>query len=221
MPSKLGQQLNALIRGQQAQPSSGQTKADEIRGYYKQGLQQIRGDRNMHPDRRRIEIAQLYATTQAALKQVQEKQRHQDHDTFTKLERQLWGYDDVRALAPDRATADTAIRDAQDRAAKLTKPDQAAHALAQAEQAGDTVLARAIAHHAHHRDWDDVVADYLSTRPTAADRYQQAGQIYHRNNTPAGAMSHSFIGALGKPEELRGLTDKDIQAMADPQDSAA
>ncbi|MET7294911.1 hypothetical protein ABZS79_22735 [Streptomyces griseoloalbus] len=221
MPTEHGKLMNNLINGAKPQPTRGQQKADEIRGYYKQGLQQIRGNRNMHPDRRRIEIAQLYATTQAALKQVRDEQAKADQETFTKLERQLWGYDDVRALAPDRATIDTAIRDAQDRAAKLTKADQAARALAEAEQAGDTVLARAIAHQAHQRDWDDVVGDYLSTRPKAAERYQQAGEIYVRNNTPAGAVTHSFIGALGKPEELSGLDEKDITAMAEPQDSAA
>ncbi|MFK4023140.1 hypothetical protein [Streptomyces albogriseolus] len=219
MPTDHGKQMNNLIRGAKPPATTGQQKADEIRGYYKQGLQQIRGDRHMHPDRRRIEVAQLYATTQAALKQVRDQQAKTDRETFAKLERQLWGYDDVRATAPDRATIDTAIRDAQDRAAKLTKPEQAARALAEAEQAGDSVLARAIAHQAHQRDWDDVVGDYLATRPTAAERYQQAGEIYLRNNTPAGAVSHSFIGALGKPEELSGLDDKTIQSMADPQDT--
>jgi hypothetical protein len=221
MPSKLGQQMNDLIRGHQQQPTTGQQKADEIRGYYKQGLQQIRGNRNMHPERRRVEIAQLYATTQAALKKVRDDQAKTDRETFTKLERQLWGYDDVRATAPDRATIDTAIRDAQDRAAKLTKADQAARALDEAEQAGDAVLARAIAHHAHKRDWDDVVAGYLSTRPTAAENYQQAAAIYLRQNTPSGAVAHSFLGALGKPEELRGLGATDIQARADPGETAA
>ncbi|MEY9489058.1 putative membrane protein [Streptomyces calvus] len=221
MPTEHGKQMNNLIHSAKPQPSHGQQKADEIRDLYKQGLQQLRGARNMHPDRRRIEIAQLYTTTQAALKRVRDDQAKTDQETFTKLERQLWGYDDVRATAPDRATIDTAIRDAQDRAAKLTKPEQAARALAEAEQAGDTVLARAIAHQAHQRDWDDIVGGYLASRPTAAQRYQQAAEIYVRNNTPAGAVTHSFIGALGKPEELRGLDDKDITAMADPQDSAA
>lgn len=216
--------MNTLVRGRQAQPTTGQQRADEIRAMYKQGLQELRGTRDMHPERRRVEIARLYATTQAALKKVRTDQANTDRETFAKLERQLWGYDDVRASALDsaaRAAVDSGIRDAQDRAAQIKKADQAARALAEAEQAGDHVLARAIAKRAHDRDWDDVVAGYLATRPTAAERYQQAGEIYQRLHTPSGAVGHSLMSALGKPEELRGLSAADIEAMADPGESAA
>ncbi|MGW2232504.1 hypothetical protein [Streptomyces sp. NPDC001759] len=222
MPTKTGQQMNTLIRGNRTQPTTGQNKADEIRAYYKQGLQQLRGTRNMHPDTRRVEIARLYATTQAALKKVQREQAQADTEAFAKLERQLWGYDDVRASAigsADRAAVDGTVRDAQDRAARLKKPGEAARALAAAEQGGDKVLARAIAHRAHTMDWDDVVADYLATRPTDAERYQQAGEIYLRQNTTEGAIAHGFLGALPAPEELRGMKAEEIQSMADPGDT--
>ncbi|MFF9168300.1 MULTISPECIES: hypothetical protein [unclassified Streptomyces] len=224
MPSKLGQQMNTLIRGEQPQPTVGQEKATTIRSLYKQGLQELRGARNMHPERRRVEIAQLYATTQQALRKVLHDQIEADRETFTKLERSLWGFDDVRASAvgsAERAAVDGGIRDAQDRAAKLTKREQAARALAEAEQAGDTVLARAVAKRAHDMDWDDLVADYLSTRPAAAEKYQQAAEIWTRQNTPDGVLAQQHITALGKPEELHGLHEKDIQAMADPGDAAA
>jgi hypothetical protein len=224
MPTKLAQQMNTLIRGQQPQATVGQGKADEIRGLYKQGLQQLRGQRNMHPEARRVEIARLYTTTQAALKQVQQEQAQADRETFTKLERQLWGYDDVRASAigsADRAAVDGTVRDAQDRAAQIKKPSQATRALAEAEQAGDKVLARAIAKRAHDMDWDDVVADYLSSRPAAAERYRQAAEIYTRQHTTGGALEHGFLGSLGTPEELRGMSGKDIEAMAEPGESVA
>jgi hypothetical protein len=224
MPTKLAQQMNTLIRGQRPQATAGQGKADEIRGLYKQGLQQLRGQRNMHPEARRVEIARLHATTQAALRKVQQEQLQADRETFTKLERQLWGYDDVRASAigsTDRAAVDGTVRDAQDRAGRLKKPGDAARALADAEQAGDKVLARAIAKRAHDMDWDDVLGAYLSTRPTDAERYQQAAEIYVRQHTTGGALTHGFLGSLGTPEELRGMSSKDIEAMAEPGDAAA
>ncbi|MEV6662761.1 hypothetical protein [Streptomyces nigra] len=222
MPTDHGKTMNDLIRGQhQQQTTTGQQKADEIRSLYKQGLQQLRGARNMHPEARRVEIARLHATTQAALRKVQQEQLQADRETFTKLERQLWGYDDVRALAPDRATTDTAIRDAQDRAGRLKRPGDAARALADAEQGGDKVLARAIAKRAHDMDWDDVLGAYLSTRPTDNERYQQAAEIHIRQHTTGGAIEHGFLGSLGTPEELRGMSSKDIQAMAEPADAAA
>lgn len=221
MPTENGKQMNDVIRGTKPQATRGQEKAEEIRAYYKRGLQDLRGARNMHPERRRVEIAELYTTTQSSLRQVLQDQVQADRDTFTKLERRLWGYDDIRAFAADRATVDATIRDAQDRAAQIKKPEQAARALAEAEQAGDKVLARAIAKRADDNDWGEVVADYLSSRPGAAELYQQAGDIYHRQTSPQGVMAMQHIAALGKPEELRGMNDKDIQAMTDPQDAVA
>lgn len=222
MPSKHGQQMNQLIRGAQPKPTTGQDKAAEIRSYYKRGLQQIRGDRNMHPDRKRVEAARLYATTQAALRKVQQEQIKADQENWGKLERRLWGYDDVRATASDRATVDGTIRDAADRAAQLKKPGDAARALAQAEQAGDHILARAIGKRANDMDWDDVVHDYLSTRSTAANVYAELCDIHQRQHTPSGVLGQQHIVALGKPEELRDLTDRDIEQLStDPADAAA
>lgn len=226
MPTNHGALMNDLIRSQHrpASTSEGQGKADDIRGYYKQGLQQLRGTRNMHPEARRVEIARLYTTTQAALKKVQQNQLTADRETFAKLERQLWGYDDVRASAygsADRAAVDGTVRDAQDRAARLKKPDEAARALSAAEQGGDKVLARAIAKRAHDMDWSPVVHAYLSTRPTEAERYQQAGEIYARQHTPNGVIAHQFTSALSKPDELRDLSEDDVHAMVDPGGDAA
>lgn len=226
MPTNQASLMNDLIRGQHrpAPPSEGQGKADEIRRYYKQGLQQLRGTRNMHPEARRVAIARLYTTTQAALKKVQQDQLKADHENFAKLERQLWGYDDVRASAygsADRAAVDGTVRDAQDRAARLKEPGDAARALSAAEQGGDKVLARAIAKRAHDMDWSPVVHAYLSTRPTETERYQQAGEIYARQHTPNGVIAHQFSGALAKPDELHDLSNDDVQAMVNPGDDAA
>lgn len=222
MASKLAQYLAEATRAQQAQPTTGSSKSTEIHNLYKRGLQQIRGDRNMHPERKRVEAAQLYTSTRAALAKVKTDQATADSETFAQLERKLWGYDLERATAPDRASIDHTIRDAQDRAAKLTKAEHAAKALQQAEQVGDSILARAIGKRAHDMDWSDVLHDYLSTRPKAADTYQQAGAIWQRYNEPAARMHDSMQYVVHKPDELRGLSERDIQTMtADLGDAAA
>ncbi|WP_432169729.1 hypothetical protein [Streptomyces sp. 1222.5] len=218
MPTKLGQQMNDLIRGQQAEPTAGQQRADEIRDLYKQGLQQLRGTRNMHPDARRVEAAKLYSTTRAALAKVKAEQAETDSKTFAKLEAKLWGLADLRGIATDRASFDTAARDANDRAASLKNESAAARALDQAERAGDQVLARAIAKRCHDMDWDSPVQAYLATRPTAAEDYQQAGAIWQRYNTPDAVVAQQGMAVLGKPEELRGMSEQDITSMAEPGD---
>lgn len=218
----IGQQMSALIRSHRGTPAATSPKAQEIHSMYKRGLQQIRGNRHMHPDRKRIEAARLYETTRNALGKLRKDQADADTKTLTQLERKLWGYDAERALAVDRATLDTTIRDAQDRAAQLKKPEHAARALADAEQAGDHILARAIGKRAHDMDWSDVVHDYLATRPNSATNYQQAGEIWQRHNVTGARMADSMQYVVHKPEELRNLTDKDIEAMtAEPGDAAA
>ncbi|MFI6488265.1 hypothetical protein [Streptomyces sp. NPDC050564] len=224
MTSKHGKQMTQLIRSQtqQAQPTTGSRKSQEIHALYKQGLQHLRGQRNMHPEARRVEIAKLYANTKASLKKVKTDQTAADNQTFAKLERSLWGYDLERATAVDRATLDATIRDAQDRATAIKKHDQAAKALHQAEQAGDHILARAIGKRAHDMDWHDVVHDYLDTRPKAAETYNEAGAIWQRHNDTAARMHDGMQYVVHSPEELRGLTEQDITAMtADPGDAAA
>ncbi|MFD7996286.1 hypothetical protein [Streptomyces mexicanus] len=221
MPSKLAQQMNTLLRGQQQPPTQGSEKSRQIHSMYTQGLQQLRGTRNMHPSARQVEIARLYTTAKLSLAKVMKDQQEADNKTFAQLERQLWGYDLERATAIDRATLDTTIRDAQDRAAKLTKPEHAAKALHEAEQAGDSILARAIAKRAHDNDWDDVLHDYLSTRPSTAEKYQQAGAIWARYNDANTKLHNHMQYVVHAPAELRGLSAADIEAMADPGESAA
>ncbi|GAA1528550.1 hypothetical protein GCM10009730_42260 [Streptomyces albidochromogenes] len=225
MPSKLAQQMNELIRGQQPQPSASQDKSADIRAMYKQGLQQIRGQRNLHPDAKRVETARLYANARAALDKVMRDQIAADTENWGKLERRLWGYDDARAhatTAADRAALDSTIRDAADRAAQIKKPSDAAHALKQAEQAGDQILARAIGKRACDMDWDDVLGDYLGTRSSASTVYLEMCEIHQRQQTANGALAQRFAASLAKPDELRDLDDNAIEQMtADPGDAAA
>lgn len=221
MPSKTAQTMNQIIRSNQPEPTIGDRKTTEIHSMYRAGLQQIRSDRNMHPDRKRVEAARLYTSVKASLAKVRKDQATEDQANYTKLERKLWGYDFERATAIDRATLDTTIRDAQDRAARLTKPDHALRALHDAEQAGDSILTRAIGKRAHDMDWDDVLHDYMSTRPSTAADYEQAGAIWHRNNSTTAQMHHNMQYVVHKPEELRGLNDQDVESMATDQADAA
>ncbi|WP_419994767.1 hypothetical protein [Streptomyces boninensis] len=222
MPSKTAQFLTQATRAATPQPTPGETKSANIRGLYQQGIRNIRSDRNMHAERRKVEAARLYTTTRAALRKVLKEQHAADDDAFPKLERKLWGFDLERATATNKASLDTTIRDAQDRAAGIRKQADAARMLAQAEQAGDAILARAIGKRAHDMDWDDVVADYLSTRPSSAKVYAEAGAIHARRTDMQSRMHMGMQAALAKPEELHGMSDDDITRMAaDPADAAA
>lgn len=224
MPSKAAQQMNALIHKAQPKNSPSVEKTQTILGLYKRGLQQLRSDRNMHPEARRVEIARLYTTTRASLTKVKHDQVQADKDNWGKLERKLWGYDDLRAgvyNTGDRAALDSTIRDATHRAAQLAKPGDAARALHAAEQSGDKVLARAIGKRACDMDWDDVLGDYLAPRSADTETYQQLGDIYQRQHTANGVLGQQFAASVAKPAELRDLGEKDIDAMTTTGDTDA
>ncbi|MFJ2741869.1 hypothetical protein ACIO3O_19650 [Streptomyces sp. NPDC087440] len=222
MPTQQAQIMNQLIRGNAGETVPGIAKATEIRQLYKTGLQQIRGDRHMHPDRKRVELATLYTSAKETLAKVRMEQTERDAKTFDELDRKVWGYALERATATDRATLDTTIRDARDRAAKLKTAEHAGRALRDAELAGDHILARAIGKQAHDHDWNDVLYDYFENRPSAAAAYQQAGEIWHRTQTAGGRVHEGMQYVVPKPEELRGLNDQDINGMTgDPNGAAA
>ena len=64
-------------------------------------------------------------------------------ERVAELERQVFG--PVRTGSGDAASHAISVRDAQDRAARITKPAEARELLRRAEQSNDGVLARAIA----------------------------------------------------------------------------
>jgi hypothetical protein len=92
-------------------------------------------------------------------------------------------------------------RDAEDRAAKLSNPDDAAAMLARATEKGDALLARAVAGHAHSRKWQSVTESY-------AEAVGLADDLDELNSLPSGAMLKTAVTALFSlptPPELRTL----------------
>jgi hypothetical protein len=80
-------------------------------------------------------------------------------------------------------------RDASDRAAKIDKIDDAAATLKRALEHGDTVLAPAVASHAHGKRWDPVVASY-------AENTGQSGDLETLNDIPSGGLSKLAVNTL-------------------------
>lgn len=88
----------------------------------------------------------------------------------------------------DAATV-MSFRDAADRAAQLTNPDVAAATLKRALEHGDTVLARAVAAHAHGRGWHDVTESY-------AQQVGQAADLEALNDIPSGGLTKTAMNLL-------------------------
>lgn len=103
-----------------------------------------------------------------------------------------------------------AMRDANDRAAKLGSPDDAQRALKQALLQSDGTAARAIGAKAYERGWHGVV-----------DQFAQAtgvrGFIQMLDETPSGPRTQTadrLAFPVAPPTELRGLSSADLEATA-------
>ncbi len=94
-------------------------------------------------------------------------------------------------------------RDAQDRVAKITDPDELDGLLKRATDSGDETLARAIAGHAHRQGWSEVAATY-------ADQTDQADTYAELNALPAGGnfnTAAAVVFSVGVPNLPPELSD--------------
>lgn len=119
----------------------------------------------------------------------------------------IYGAEDLRGDSDDVAHR-ASFRDAQDRAARVDSPDQAARLLAQAERSGDEVLARAVAVRAFDRRWKDVTESYSETRP----EWKAAVDNVDDTRISVG-MGANLVFGLRKPEELRRLHDGALETI--------
>ena len=148
-------------------------RALEIQQRYTTAIQRLRDDRDLTDEARR----RLVEEWTRASKELGEP-RADERDRLTRregeLERRLFGLGGAGGL--DGAAQAISARDAQDRAGRLTDPQEAAALLARAEQNGDPTLARAIAHHALQQSrsamtpsagdaWEGVLAAFVDARP--------------------------------------------------------
>lgn len=120
-------------------------------------------------------------------------------DTRRKLARKLFGL-------PAGADATTVLvyRDAEDRAAKITDPDQFGPLMARALDQGDTLMARAIAARADTQGITDVAAAYAAGTGQAAAYTELDALPTGRNFNTATAMVFS-VPMPAMPSELAGI----------------
>jgi len=158
-------------------------KADAAQQRYLSVAKRIRENSDLTEHARSRLLAQEWTTTHAQLDDLRVKERARLAKREQELERKLFG-----TGRPDGASEAISNRDAQDRAANVTRPDAASALLRRAEQNGDQVLARAVAHHAVQqsrqaltpqaiRDWDAVVGAFVDARPQTAETVEELAMI--------------------------------------------
>lgn len=189
------------------------SERENIMDTYRQTLSRIREDRKLSEQSKKMAAAQAYASAKKAMADANKERQADQSQRWDKLERKVFGENlPWGATEADRAANSMAMRDALQRAGQLKNAGDAARLLRQAEQTGDSTLARAIAQQANEKDWSDVLETYFESRPTKRDAFNEMCDIYRERTTgrPADNVTHW----IGRPTELRGMNDQAIEAMA-------
>jgi hypothetical protein len=174
-------------------------------------VNEIRENRSYTNQGRKREIAKatLQAKTQVAkIRAEHVADRTARRDKFERLAFGIVGEVDAGTLI--------AVRDAQDRADKITTEDDAAAMLHRATQTNDASLASAIGLRAYNRGWTDVATNW-------ADAWDKTAYLEEFHDIPGGkntTAADSLIFRVPAPQELSGLTDPDIKTIAEAEVSA-
>lgn len=186
-------------------------------------VEQVRARRDLTPEAKRAGVAKIHRETKRAVESAQERFTSQVASGRKTNATKLWGIADVVTGSGAMALGDatTAYRDAGDRAAALETPQQAAALMARAEQSGDELLARAVAARCYAERgpigdaWQAPLQEYLEARPAKA----QAMQGLQENESVSMAdMGYFWVDT---PREVEGLTDTQVDHIADEMDVAS
>lgn len=165
--------------------TSERDKAAEIQRRYSEQLQQIREARDLSDEGRRRQLAAAYASTRKQLDSLRKQEQERVAKRAGELEWQVFG--PVRTASGTASDA-ISVRDAQDRAARISKPAEARELLRRAEQNNDEVLARAIAQTALDRGrqaaikqevdaWDETLGAFYDARPHLSGVLQEQSEL--------------------------------------------
>ena len=200
-------------------------RARQIQNRLRDRVADVRSRKDLSGEGRRRQIAKAKDEADKAMRKLRvenEAARQQREET---LLRRLFG----NTAARD-ATSVVSFRDAQDRAERLVKPDEAAELLARARRSGDNLLARAVGMRALDQarsalpgasvEWATVLDRWAQDEPPAVDEaLTELGAIHQANSSPNRAME-STTYTIATPAELRGHNVTLLARQADKDDAA-
>lgn len=174
---------------------------EDIRSRLDSTVQRINGLKNPSASAKRTMIARAYIEARDALTQLREQEAEQIGRQREQLDRKLFG---TNGFSPD-ANAVIARRDANDRAAKLDTPAEAAHALRRAEREGDRIMAKAIAakaaDYSGDPSWAQLLNQYVEGKPEETATLQAMVDLPDTNDV-VWRISKAMEYGVATPTEL-------------------
>jgi hypothetical protein len=192
---------------------------DSVRKRYAARVADLRARKDLSEDGRRRQIAKARTDADAAMRKIAKADQANRDKRHAELLARIFGNP-----RPQDSTSVVSYRDAQDRAAGLKTPEQAAALLSRARSTGDRLLAQAVAMRALDgamgaklgTGWDAVLDDWAAEQPSGVDEaLTELGQL-HREQSTRGKFAKNLYYALPAASELRGQNIQRLAAEADP-----
>ena len=201
--------------------TSERDKAERIKNRLAKEIEHIEGQRNLTPAGRQSRLARAVIKAQDELTELRTVEFQRVTGRRDHLIRELFG---------NMNTTDSriiSVRDAQDRASRVTDAEEASRLMNLAEQNGDTVLLRALARECASRSgdplesgWRNLFTTWAQEQTDGADIVDELGLIGDELTDGEHRIRRDQAFSITTvPDDLRGLGNlRSIAARADEED---
>jgi hypothetical protein len=196
-------------------------KADRIRTGLTAEIAHIQSRRNLTAEGKRARLARAVVKAQDQLSQLRADEAKRVAARRDELHKDLFG-----AVSPDDSRV-ISIRDAADRAARVTNANEAAELMNRAEQNGDHVLLKALARECAQRStnpletgWRNLFDQWAQDQPGGTNTVDELSVIHDETTDPGYRIVRELaFGIPPLPGELRGVGN--LRALAAEADDEA
>ncbi|MFI7681433.1 hypothetical protein ACIBWG_02040 [Streptomyces griseoaurantiacus] len=187
---------------------------EQIHDAYNRKVEKIRARQDLTPQAKQVSMARAYQAAAGQLAQLRDSARQQFEERRATLEKRLFG---SRELSGTDALS---ARDARERAARYTHPDEALAAYKRAQRDGDRDMMRALGNWAADQAtvpvlgeaWLPVIEEHAAATPGYAENLQEL-----RSLREPGTYDDPTYATPAVPSELGRMSPQQVVSLANSE----
>lgn len=199
---------------------------EQIHAAYNRKVEQIRARQDLTPQARQVAIARAHTAASEQIGQLRDTARQQYQERRETLEKRLFGQREVSGV--DALSA----RDARERAARFTHPDEALAAYKRAQRDGDKDMMRALGNWAADQaamphlgeSWRPLVEHHAAATPGYAQNLEELRSLVEPGTyTDTTYVTPAVPSELGRmsPQQVVSLANSDLTVYGNDAPEAA